>query len=574
MDSRGLLLILLTCCGAQAAADSDNAPLVHTASGDVRGAVQHTNDRPDKPVYTFLGIPYAAPPVGDLRFRTPQPAAPWEGVRDATRTGPFCPQGLDMLKILPFQLEHHDFDEDCLTLNIETPTVANDTGLPVLLWIHGGSFTIGTGRFRPFAALAAHQDVVVVTINYRLGALGFLSTGDENAPGNFGLLDQIQAMEWVKDNIRNFGGDPDQVTLFGQSSGGESVCYHVVSPLSKGLFRRAISQSSTCNTMGVLPKPVEVAATLAEAVGCDHDQRDTGSMVSCLRQKSADELVDAYRDMMKWGTGEPGVSLRAVVDGNFLPAYPDDLYDEGQAHAVDYLLGVNDHEYGLMLPSLVDPKFGQGMTEDAFVWTLDALIGGLYPGSNTDSIVSAARQLYRDQDKPDDPMAIQRQFTHVLGDSMYVAPTVDTANRHAASGSKVYLYENHYAPAFASAFRPGWVGCDHSDDMFIVTGWPFLDVPLNGGGGLLPFSSEDRKVSGDMMAYWANFARTGNPSDGTGGPTDSPAVPEWPRYTPDNPAYMNLGLTSSADVGLHPGRVALWNDVIPKIAASSEREEL
>eukprot|EP00058_Branchiostoma_floridae_P011966 XP_002597454.1 hypothetical protein BRAFLDRAFT_223128 [Branchiostoma floridae] len=503
-----------------AAADSGHdVPVVRTASGDVRGTVQHTNDLPDKPVYTFLGIPYAAPPVGDLRFRTPQPVAPWKGVRNATRLGPYCPQGPNMLYILPFQLQHHDFDEDCLTLNVETPTVANDTGLPVLLWIHGGSFAIGTGYFQPFAAMAAHQDVVVVTINYRLGALGFLSTGDENAPGNFGFLDQIQAMTWVKENIRNFGGDPDRVTLFGQSAGGTSVCYHVVSPLSQGLFQRAISQSGTCRTTGnPLSQPLEVAAVLAEAVGCDG--RDTGSMVSCLRQKPADELVTAQQGMMKWGTGEWGVAFGPVVDGSFLRAHPDDLYDRGRAHPVDYLLGVNNHEYGLMLPSLVDPKFGQGMTEETFVHSLEALIGMLYPVREPSEIhalllfiVAAARELYHDQDKPDDPMAIQRQFTHVFGDWMYVAPTVDTANRHAASGSKVYLYEYHYPPAFASTVRPGWVGADHCDDVFMVTGCPFLDVPVNTrmteGEGLLPFSSEDRKVSGDMMAYWANFARTG-----------------------------------------------------------------
>ncbi|XP_035672080.1 putative inactive carboxylesterase 4 [Branchiostoma floridae] len=358
-----------------AAADSGNGvPVVRTASGDVRGTVQHTNDLPDKPVYSFLGIPYAAPPVGDLRFRTPQPVAPWKGVRNATRLGPYCPQGPSMLYILPFQLQHHDFDEDCLTLNVETPTVANDTRLPVLLWIHGGSFQIGTGRPQPFAAMAAHQDVVVVTINYRLGALGFLSTGDENAPGNFGFLDQIQAMTWVKENIRNFGGDPDRVTLFGESAGAMSVCYHVVSPLCKGLFRRAISQSGTCNSFGTIIKPLGVATTLAEAVGCDG--KDTGSMVSCLRQKPADELVGAQQDVIKSSMWD---SFGPVVDGSFLPAHPDDLYDRGRAHPVDYLLGVTNDEFGSLLASLVEPKFGQGMTEDTFNRHLKALIGGLYP---------------------------------------------------------------------------------------------------------------------------------------------------------------------------------------------------
>eukprot|EP00058_Branchiostoma_floridae_P019150 XP_002604639.1 hypothetical protein BRAFLDRAFT_92873 [Branchiostoma floridae] len=521
-------------------------PIVPTASGKVRGTVQYTNDLPDKPVYTFKGIPYAAPPVGDLRFRAPQPAAPWEGVRDATELGPYCPQDTTFLNSMVVKQEHYNLDEDCLSLNVETPTIAKDAGLPVLLWIHGGGLYTGSGYFLPYASLAAHQQVVVVTFNYRLGVLGFFSTGDQNAPGNFGFLDQIQAMRWVQENIRNFGGDPDRVTIFGESAGGASVCYHVVSPLSKGLFQRAISQSGVCQTCGTFPKPLERAVMLAEELGCD--RRDTANMVACLRQKSTDELNSGTLQVMKklarQGASVPSQPFSPAVDGHFLPAEPSVLFDSGRANAVDYLLGVNNHEYGFLLPLTMIPGYGRGMTEDKYLSWMKRRIGALYPGSNQNNIVAEIRKLYRGCFSGDDPMSIQYQFTHACGDNVFVAPSVLVANKHSASGQKVYLYENHYTPSRFSAGRPDWVGCDHGDELFVMSGVAFMNVPMT-SGRLLRFSADDKKASLDMMAYWANFARTGNPSDRTGGPADSPTVPEWPQYTPDNPAYMKLDLTSS-----------------------------
>ncbi|XP_066288282.1 fatty acyl-CoA hydrolase precursor, medium chain-like [Branchiostoma lanceolatum] len=556
-----------------AAESGDGGRTVPTNGGDVRGTVQYIKDLPDKPIHTFLGIPYAAPPVGNLRFRAPQPVVPWEGARDATKPGPYCPQGQMVFQLFPYKFHHYDFDEDCLTINIETPTVEKDAELPVMLWIHGGALFLGFGYVAPFAALVAQQDVVVVTFNYRLGALGFLSTGDENAPGNFGFLDQVAAMAWVQENIRNFGGDPDRVTIFGESAGGVSVGNQVVSPLGKGLFRRAISQSGTYNTMEIEKKPLEIATIFAEEVGCE--AKDTATLVDCLRQKTADELVHGAERMMKLDSGEWGKYFYPSLDGNFFPEHPRDLYNNGQVNDVDYLLGVNNNEYGFVMPSSMSSNFGpDGMTEDAFILELEQLVERNYPGTKKDSIVAAARKVYRDQDNPDDPMAIQHQFTLFSGDQMFVAPTVDTASKHAESGSKVYLYELHYVPSAKAASRPEWAtGCDHGDDLRSMSGWPFLDIRL-ADGGVLPFSSEDRNFSRHIMTYWANFARSGNPSDPTGGPTDSPVVPEWPQYTHDDPAYMNLGLTSSSDVGLHPERTALWNDVIPKLVASSNKEEL
>ncbi|XP_066292861.1 pyrethroid hydrolase Ces2e-like [Branchiostoma lanceolatum] len=328
-------------------------------TGQVRGTTTHTTDLPDKPIYTFLGITYAAPPVGELRYRPPQPALPWEGVRDAVEYGSYCPQNLLYFNMIDFPIKlgvNMTMSEDCLTLDIFTPTAAIDTNLPVLLWIHGGALSVGMGSFPGFESLAAHQDVVVVSFNYRLGVLGFLSTGDENMPGNYGLLDQVRAMVWVKENIRNFGGDPERVTIFGDSAGGVSISYHLLSPLSKGLFQRAISQSGVYQTMPVNPQPLQMTKMLSEAVGCD--AKDTAAITTCLKEKSVDELLENVAPIQQMlGL----LTFLPAVDGVFLKSDPvDPTQTKTEVNTADYLIGVNNHVFGwIMLPTTQrDPLVG------------------------------------------------------------------------------------------------------------------------------------------------------------------------------------------------------------------------
>ncbi|KAI8520205.1 Carboxylesterase 5A [Branchiostoma belcheri] len=543
----------------------DGSPVVSTASGKVRGTVQYTNDLPDKPVYTFLGIPYAAPPVGDLRFRAPEPVTPWEGVMDATKPGPFCPQPVDLQHTIPFRLFQTATSEDCLTLNVETPSTNADGGLPVLVWIHGGSLETGGGYLLPFAPLAAHQDVVVVSFNYRLGLLGFLSTRDENAPGNFGFLDQVLAIRWVKENIQNFGGDPDRITIFGESAGGYSVSYHVVSPLSRGLFRRAISQSGVFGTNPVQLNPLRTTKVQAEELGCDGE--DTSALVNCLRERPVEQLYAGYDLFQNSLFGSNLKPFGPVVDGYFLTSTPEYLLKKRQVSPVDYLMGVNDHEYGFILPRASHlPNFGKGMTHELCTALLKLGLPEYidYKGSGQ-AILAAIEEKYRDQANPDDIMAIQYQYSQMMGDLMFVAPTVRAADGHTAAGGKVYLYENHYMPSFLRAARPAWVGCDHTDDWWMVVGAPFTDIQLTSGDNIT-FAAADKQMSLKMMEMWANFARTGNPTDQTS--------PEWPVYTTDHPAYMNLDLAPSVGVGLKSDRVTFWNKVIPELARIGDRDEL
>ncbi|XP_019641982.1 PREDICTED: neuroligin-3-like [Branchiostoma belcheri] len=551
------------------ATGEDGGLVVTTVTGQVRGTTTHTTDLPDKPIYTFLGVPYAAPPVGDLRYRPPQPAVPWEGVRDAVEYGSYCPQNLLYFNMIDFPIKlgmNMTMSEDCLTLNIYTPTVKTDVALPVLLWIHGGALSVGMGAFPGFESLAAHQDVVVVSINYRLGVLGFLSTGDDNMPGNYGFLDQVRAMEWVRENIRNFGGDPGRVTIFGDSAGGVSVSYHLLSPLSNGLFRRAISQSGVYKTMPVNPQPLQMTKMLAEAAACN--TKDTSTITTCLKKKTVEELLEKVAPIQQMlGL----LTFLPVVDGVFLKSDPTDQTQTGEGSEVnpaEYLLGVNNHVFGwIMLPTTQrDPLVGSSKEE--FINFVKAVTLMSYQGNqNLDKMADTIVADYRHPTTPEDPMSILYQLSHAFGDFMFVGPTVLAADKHAANGGRIFLYENEYRPSIHPN-RPDWVGCDHMDDLFMVLGLPFVDVP----GTPIDYSKTDEHVSLSMMAYWANFARTGDPSDSTGGPPDSPSLPTWPQYTPDNPVYMKLDVVPTTGVGLKTEKVKLWNEIVPKLAAVKKDE--
>ncbi|XP_066292862.1 pyrethroid hydrolase Ces2e-like [Branchiostoma lanceolatum] len=438
-----------------------------TVTGQVRGTTTHTTDLPDKPIYTFLGIPYAAPPVGELRYRPPQPALPWEGVREAVEYGSYCPQNRNVLRDsdndFPTEfVENMTMSEDCLTINVFTPTPGKDAALPVvtfakkvkfsvafdvnsheyfpqvLVWIHEGALIIGMGSPPGWEALAAHQDVVVVSFNYRLGVLGFLSTGDENMSGNYGLLDQVRAMKWVKENIKNFGGDPERVTIFGESAGGISVSYHLLSPLSKGLFQRAISQSGTWKTFPVDPQPLAITKIFAEKVGCETE--DTATITTCLKEKSAEELLESFEALGQL------LYLMPVVDGTFLTADPADLMEKGEINTADYLLGLNNHEMGwASLPYFIEGDLRVGISKEELVKVVRTQASSMVDQDNLnlDKIVDTIVAEYRDPNTPDDPLSILYQLSHMFGDSMFTAPTMLVAENHADVSTENIIFSKY-----------------------------------------------------------------------------------------------------------------------------------
>ncbi|KAM7332677.1 hypothetical protein ACRRTK_009385 [Alexandromys fortis] len=346
---------------AMFAGHASSPPVVDTVHGKVLGKYASLEGF-EQPVAVFLGVPFAKPPLGSLRFAPPQPAEPWSFVKDATSYPPMCSQDATVGKMLSDLFTNRkeniplQFSEDCLYLNIYTPAnLTKSMRLPVMVWIHGGSLVVGGASTYDGLALSAHENVVVVTIQYRLGIWGFFSTGDEHSRGNWGHLDQLAALRWVQDNIVNFGGDPDSVTIFGESAGGESVSVLVLSPLAKNLFHRAISESGVALTPGMVRKDVKpVAEQVAIAAGCK--TTTSAAMVNCLRQKTEDELMEINLKLKPFKVNllgdlrESCPFLPTAVDGVFLPKTPEEILAEKNFSTVPYMVGINKQEFDAGAP--------------------------------------------------------------------------------------------------------------------------------------------------------------------------------------------------------------------------------
>ncbi|XP_036044745.1 pyrethroid hydrolase Ces2e-like [Onychomys torridus] len=283
----GLLLLLLHVQGQDS---SEASPIRNTHTGQVRGSLVHVKDT-KVGVHRFLGIPFTMPPVGPLCFVPPEDPLPWSGVRDGTSYPAICLQNVDMmnserLKKLKMMMPPISLSEDCLHLNIYTPSHAHEgSNLPVMVWIHGGVLVVGTASMYDASMLTAIEDVVVVTIQYRLSVLGFFSTGDQHARGNWGYLNQVAALRWVQENITHFGGNPDLVTISGESAGGTSVSSFVLSLMSKGLFHRAIMESGVAVLPGLISSSSEVVYQVVANLS-GFEAMDSEPLVHCLRESS------------------------------------------------------------------------------------------------------------------------------------------------------------------------------------------------------------------------------------------------------------------------------------------------
>ncbi|RXN38116.1 liver carboxylesterase 2-like protein [Labeo rohita] len=276
-------------------ANYHRGPAVHTKLGSLRGAFLTVKGK-DTIVNSYLGVPFAKPPVGPLRLARAQPVEKWDGVRDATKQPPMCLQDRQVsvveFEFLAMDVEIPEVSEDCLYLNIYTPVKPGEEAkLPVMVWIHGGGLVLGSASVYDGSVLSAYQDVVVVLIQYRLGLLGFFSTGDEHAPGNYGFLDQVAALQWIQENIHSFGGDPGSVTIFGESAGGMSVSTLILSPLASGLFHRAIAESGTAFWDGfVMGNPLLRAQNTAKLCKCDSSS--SSEIVDCIMRWSEEEVLE------------------------------------------------------------------------------------------------------------------------------------------------------------------------------------------------------------------------------------------------------------------------------------------
>ncbi|RXN20147.1 fatty acyl- hydrolase medium chain-like isoform X4 [Labeo rohita] len=487
-------------------------PVVQTKLGSLRGAFLTVKGK-DTIVNSYLGVPFAKPPVGPLRLARPQPAEKWDGVRDATKQPPICLQDRQVSvvehKIIGIDVEVPEVSEDCLYLNIYTPVKpGEDAKLPVMVWIHGGGLVLGSASLYDGSVLSAYQDVVVVLIQYRLGLLGFFSTGDEHAPGNYGFLDQIAALKWVQENIHSFGGDPGSVTIFGESAGG------ILSPLASGLFHRAIAESGTALWDGlVMTNPLRKAQNAAKLCKCDSSS--SSKIVDCIMRMSDEKVLECSNQFVM-------LDFSLAMDSYFLPKPVMEIVKKQEFSKVPLITGITDDEFGYFLPEPRDR------------WIIDT-VANEYLGVTSDPI--KIRDIYRE----------------MMGDVMFNIPTLQLAKYHSASGAPVYLYEFQHPPSMIQKNRPSFVGVDHTDELLFIQGTCFAKAHLK---AIAPFTKEEEELCRTVMAYWGNFARTGSPN--------GPGLTHWPEYE-DETEYLGIGLKQKAGKNLKRKHYTFMTKTLPDL---------
>lgn len=513
---RRLVLAVALVCSFVASACSpgtktaDAGALVRTDLGPVNGTVTDA-------YRIFQGIPYAAPPVGELRWRAPQPPERWSAPRDATKPGSRCPQ----LPSAEFGFPG-SVDEDCLYLNVTTPRSArHDRPKPVMVWLHGGGLAWGAGSDYDARRLAVGGEVVVVTVNYRLGLLGFLGHPGLEGSGNFGLQDQQAALHWVQRNAAAFGGDPHNITLFGESAGALSTCAHLTSPTAAGLFHRAVIQSGPCmmdwpdNALAPdvpagspwTPRSDVEASGSSAAAGLDC--ADPATAAVCLRRVPVADLLAA---------GRPA-TLGPAFDTPLLPVSPARALREGRFHHVPVISGTTRDEtrlyVALMADTPIPPERYRQLLDEAF-------------GDQAEQV--AARYPLNAYDSP------SLAWVAVTTDRVWACPTL-AGNRLLAQRVPTYGYEfaDRQAPAVFPLAADLPLGAYHGSELAYLFDLVGVDAPL---------TADQQRLSDQMIRYWARFAATGDPN--------GPRLPHWPPFEDTGPVGPRVQSLAPGADGIRP----------------------
>ncbi|XP_022085510.1 acetylcholinesterase-like [Acanthaster planci] len=532
-----------------ASAEGKDPPVVTTSQGRILGTrleFSPTDPALRRSVDAYLGIPYAEAPVGPLRFKPPV-AKSWSGELQATKLGNRCPQP-------------HFF-----------PTI-NPPNAAVLVFIHGGGFIVGAGVMGDVypIATAAVGDVIVVTLNYRLGALGFLSTNDDVIAGNMGLLDQRLALEWVRDNIKAFGGDPSRVAIFGESAGAASVGLHMVSPDSGGLYRGAILESGDAVAPWATVPASEAtnrAFTFGKLVGCE--RQTSAALLECLQQlEGFDKIIENQYEKLLAELGGHMLQLTfaPVVDGKVIPADPNDLNEQGAINDAVSIIGALADE-GLLM---VAPAFPNCTNEAPFVdsntYDTHAKIKLSFLVSPEPIVADFTKMIYTDATCAGAPDCDYLQsLSQVIGDAMFVCPGVKTAKAFAKAGRKVYHYHMRHVPT-TPMLGNKWTKATHGDDLIFVFGLPLIP------SANWSFTEDEARMSIRTIKYWANLAKTGNPNlsslDDERG--EGEKLPEWPLFTLEEMAYKDLSPSMGNGRGIKAKECLMWNEFIPKLVHIAE----
>lgn len=488
-------------------------PIVQTNSGPVEGIAESFDGREG---FSFRGIPYAADTAGDNRWRAPQEVKPWTENFDASSFGPQCPQfrmgegGFRGFIAGAYDVEIPEEEpplesEDCLRLNVYSSDLNPEEKMPVMFWIHGGAFRYGSGDvYLPDGILSKGK--ILVTINYRLGELGFfahpsINEGDQEYKTNFGLLDQIQALKWVKENIEKFGGDPSNITIFGESAGGFSVAALLVSPLSKGLFQKAIVQSGGFSRMALHSSDnqelgysaADIGARFGEFCGIPAGE----DQLKLMKELSFEKIIDS---------GKVGFSSSFYIDGKSITSTVMKSFEDGENHKVPTIIGTNADEgtalyWGSPLAEVPPPVNSVEKYKlvilDKFGENADKVLS-IYPATNKEEMIHSSKRL--------------------LGDSLFGAPSYFASRAMAERGEDIYFYHFNQKPAGKAGEL---LGSFHAYEI----GYVF------GTGGLGPI--ENPELSHIMLSYWTNFAEMGNPN--------SQDLPVWEKMKGSEKKWHVLG---------------------------------
>lgn len=519
-------------------------PLVTVEQGTLRGSKKTLLD--GSPYYSFKGIPYAEPPIGELRFQAPKPRKPWNGVLEAVEHGPVCPQ-YDISTSSTIE-----GNEDCLYLNVYTRSLQSDSKIPVMVYIHGGGYSSGSGNSGMYGPeFIIQHNVVLVTINYRLELLGFLSLDTAEVPGNAGMKDQVAALRWVKGNIVRFGGDPDNVTIFGESAGAASVTYHMLSPMSKGLFHKVIAQSGVCiNDWAIGNKTLERAYRVAKLLG--KECSDVQDLLEFLRSVDPLKLTcvtyrtrtqdEKYRGLPMYFV--PIVEKKFDGVEAFLSEEPIETLMSGNINNVPILLGYNKSEGVLMLadvlkkkeimnekPSFIVPReIAQTVSEEKLK-EFGERIKRFYFGDegisadNTATIVDFQTDLY---------------FAYNVHRFAYL---------YSVYNNPIYLYRFDYETELnfiKNALGQGGIkGAAHADDLFY-----FFYNPINKH---LIGDERLKKIIYEVTKLWTDFSKTGNPTP------DNALGVKWYPYSVNGNKIMFLDEPLRFEQCFEIDRVDFWN---------------
>jgi para-nitrobenzyl esterase len=500
--------------------------IVETKAGKIEGSHEHET-------YVFKGIPYATPPVGRLRWMPPEPHQPWEGIRQAFAFGTVAPQNESPFDVLEGLRVDEPQSEDCLFLNIWSPGL-DGSKRPVLVWIHGGAFCLGSGSQPVYrgTTLAKRGDAVVVTINYRLGMLGFLNLNEVTggripATGNEGLLDQIAALEWVRDNISAFGGNPHNVTVFGESAGAMSIGCLLAMPKARGLFNKVILQSGAPNTALPLEPSVKVAEQFLHILGLK------GTEIEVLRALPVKRLLSIQEEIRAKRKGLTPVS--PVIDGKVIPKRPIDSIKSGSAAKIPVLAGTNLEEWKLF--TIIEPGL-QKLNEAGLVKTLQQLV----PAEYGEFLIETYRKARAERGLSTSPLEL---FSAIQTDLMFRVPAIRVVEAQCQNHQSAY----NYLFTWKSPVMGGILGACHVLEIGFVFG--NHDDQFCGAGPLAD------KLATQMQDAWLSFARTGDPS--------CESLGTWPQYG-ENRKTMILGEESHIEEAPYEEERHIWDiigDVYP-----------